>query len=97
MTDDNTELVTLSWINPITAELVEVDVTPHVAERIASGSSATWRGGPEPRRFSSADATARLRARIDQLDARMDELVNEHPGLKSLPGGRPRREHEDGP
>jgi hypothetical protein len=75
------EIETISWVNDL-AELVEVDVPRPALGRLANGASVTGRGWPE-RRFAEKDAKARLRAEIDQLEARRDELIDAYPQLKS--------------
>jgi hypothetical protein len=80
MNDDETTTVT--WIDQNTAELVERDLPADIAEAVMRGERAFPRDTPA-RRFSAKDAQARLRARVDQLEARMGELVSEHPELKA--------------
>ncbi len=79
MTDD--QLITVSWVSPTTAELIEADLTPEQAKRLEQGKSASFRG--ELRRYSNRDARASIAARLDQICTARDELVTEHPELKS--------------
>ena len=85
------DIETIQWVNDA-GELVEVDVPIEDAERLAQGKpvAGCW---PE-RRYTGQEALDRLRdpvagrrARQDQLRARMDEMVNRNPALKSV---RPR-------
>lgn len=76
------ETETLSWVCPVTAALHELDVTPDQAERMTRGEVVPL-SGARHRRYSAEDGIARLTARRDQIDARLSELVNEYPALKS--------------
>jgi hypothetical protein len=87
MNDEN--IVTVSWVDERTAELVEMDVPAEVAAAIGRGEPVGGRGWVQ-RRFTaeegiarSKEGVARAKARLDQIGARRDELVNEYPELKS--------------
>lgn len=86
MTDQPDFVTLFSWVSP-QDELVEVDVPAELAERIAAGEAAFPRDA-EMRRYSGEDGRARLKAQLDQINARMDDLVTEHPRLKSQPRRR---------
>jgi hypothetical protein len=77
MSDENITRVTM--IGSLTGKLIEIDVPTHVAEGWQRDWPNAGRGWPQ-RRFSADDAIAMLRARIDQIDARRDELVDAHRG-----------------
>jgi len=87
--NNDEEITTVLWVNPETAELVEVDVPVSGVEKFAAGGVASGYGGFPMRRFSAKDGQARLRARLDQIRERLDELVTEHPELKSHSPRRP--------
>jgi hypothetical protein len=80
MNDEN--ITTMWWVDERTAELVELDVPAEVAAAMGRGEPVGGRGWAQ-RRFASKDGIARMKARLDQIDARRDELVNEYPELKS--------------
>ena len=85
------ELHTIQWVNDA-GELVELDVPVADLERFARGERID---GPWPeRRYTGREALDRLReqmagyrARNDQIRARLDQMVDRSPALKSL---RPR-------
>lgn len=74
--------MTLQWVDQNTAELVEVDIPLETVEALRRGDAVAGFSWPE-RRFSPKDARARIRARLDQVEAGMDDLVNEYPELKA--------------
>jgi hypothetical protein len=86
------EIRTVGWVDPTTAEWLELDVPVEMADKMAAGESTQTRRA-EMRRFNAGDGIARLLARIDQLRARQDELLNEYPELKSH--GPKRRPDQD--
>jgi hypothetical protein len=75
-------IVTIVWIDERTADLIELDVPADVAAAMRRGERVFGRGW-EQRRFSAKDGIARMKARLDQIDARRDEMVDTWPSLKS--------------
>jgi hypothetical protein len=82
--EGDTMTVTLSWVDPMTAELVELDVSDEVADALERGEPVTWRGESRPRRTPNREALAALRDRQEQIRRRMDEIVTGYPEAKSL-------------
>ena len=80
MNDEN--IVTITWVNERTGELREMDVAAEDAESLGRGKAIGGYNLPQ-RRFSATEGIARLQARVDQIEARRDELVDEYPELKS--------------
>jgi hypothetical protein len=85
MNDEN--ITTMWWVDERTAELVELDVPAEVAAAMGRGERVGGRGWAQ-RRFASKDGVARMKARVDQINARRDEMVSTWPSLKSH-GRRP--------
>jgi hypothetical protein len=74
------ELITVYWV-ATNGDYVEADFTQEQAARFQQGKSAMFAGAP--RRYDGRLAVAALKARQDQIDSRLDELVTEYPQLKS--------------
>jgi hypothetical protein len=70
------DIVIIGWVDPSTGELVERALPADIAPAVMRGDLAFPRDAPE-RRYSAQDGQARLLARIDQLKASQDELMNE--------------------
>ena len=70
------DIVIIGWVDPSTGELVERALPADIAPAVMRGDLAFPTDAPE-RRYSGKDGQARLLARIDELKARQDELLNE--------------------
>ena len=70
------DIVIIGWVDPSTGELVERALPADIAPAVMRGDLAFPSDAPE-RRYSAEDGQARLLARIDQLKARQDKLMNE--------------------
>jgi hypothetical protein len=55
--------VTISWVDAMTADLVELDVDEDVAEAIGRGGPVTWAGARRPRRSPRKEARGTLVAK----------------------------------
>jgi hypothetical protein len=77
---EHDELLTVRWV-ATNGDYVEADFTPKHAARFQQGKSAMFAG--PPRRYDGRLAIAGLKARQDQIDSRLDELVTKYPQLKS--------------
>src|SRR5215217_3066013 len=93
----NDEIKTLYWIDEQTGELVEVDVPEIQVEAFARGEPN--RGHWPTRRFSADDAIARIRTRVDQIEARRDEQRPRHPATPRAAqgGGDPAQSKQGAP
>jgi hypothetical protein len=73
------DTITIAWENNV-GERCELDLDLRDAARLQAGESIAWHGD-SPRRWTLGDRIAALQARQDQIEARMRELADEHPGL----------------
>jgi hypothetical protein len=87
MNDEN--IVTISWVDESTGDLVELDVPTETAEALRRGERVVGRGWTQ-RRFTAKEGIARTKegiarskARLDQISSRRDEMVDTWPSLKS--------------
>ena len=88
MTDDSK---TLTWMDAC-GRIVDLKVPARVADALGRGEAVAWSSAAEPRRQSREDALretgdqlAVLKARRDQIDCELGDIVSRNPWFKSAP------------
>ena len=74
----------LMWVDPVTADLVGLDVPEGVARAIGDGAIVGRHGGEGPRRLAADHAKGGLRRPPRTIGAAHAELVNRWPQLKAI-------------